>query len=185
MKCSAMISTFAVLLAMASFAAAQQAPELPQPGKEHQWLQQLVGEWETHAVAAAAPGEPAFECRGTETVRSVGGFWTVAESKGDVMGTTMHGVLTLGYDAHKKKYVGSWIDSMTGHMWVYEGTLDEDGKKLTLLTEGPNPMAPGKMVKAKEVMELKDQDHRTFTSHMQGEDGQWQHIVTVTYTRKK
>mgnify|MGYP002624138943 CR=1 FL=1 len=173
------------LLGSAHLAQAEDGPMFPQPTDEHRWLQQMVGEWETHAVAAAKPGDTPFECRGQETVRSIGGFWTVGETKGEPMGMPMHGVLTLGYNIDKKKFVGSWIDSMTSHQWTYEGTLDKKANTLTLLTEGPSMLEPGKTAKFKEVMEIKDKDNRVFTSQIQGEDGAWLPMVTITYTRKK
>ena len=39
---------------------------------------------------------------------------------------------------------------------------------LTLNTEGPDMSAPGKLAKMKDVIEIKDKDHRTLTSFMQG-----------------
>lgn len=154
-----------------------------EPTQEHAWLQNMVGQWETEGEVMMGPGQ-SMKCKGTETVRSVGKFWTVAESKNTVMELQMQGVFTLGYDPRTKKYVGSWVDSMTDYMWRYEGTVDAAGKKLTLDTEGPNPAAPGTMAKFKETMELTDKDHRVFTSSMQGEDGQWFTFVTIKSTRK-
>jgi hypothetical protein len=52
-------------------------------------------------------------------------------------------VLTLGYDADTKKYVGIWIDSFNSYLWKYEGTVNAAANALTLETEGPCPMAPG------------------------------------------
>ena len=73
---------------------------------------------------------------------------------------------------------------MWNHMWHYEGTLDESGKVLTLLTTGPNMMKPGETANYKEVLELKDKDHKTFSSHMEV-DGQWVKFVTVEGKRVK
>ena len=78
-----------------------------EPQKEHQWLQQLVGAWTSEAEATMEPGKPPQKFTGTETVRSVGGVWVVAEGDGEMpgggVGTT---VMTLGYDPQKKRYVG-------------------------------------------------------------------------------
>jgi hypothetical protein len=66
-----------------------------------------------------------------------------------------------------------------------DGTMDESGKKLTLYTEGPSMMDPAKRTKYREVLELKDKDHKVFTSEMEVSEGKWQPIVTVTYERVK
>jgi hypothetical protein len=174
-----------VLAGLVAVAADQpKLPTMPAPVKEHAWLQQLVGEWETEATMTE-PGQPPQVCKGSETVRALGGFWIVAESKMDVGGQTMNGVLTLGYDPEKKSFVGTWVDSMTSNLWKYDGSVDEGGKVLTLNTRGPCPMMGGKMTTFKERMELTDKDHRVFTSSFQGEDGTWSTMVTVRSTRRK
>jgi hypothetical protein len=165
---------------------AQEMPKMPEPTKEHIWLQQFVGEWETEAEITMDPSQPPMKGKGTESVRALGGFWVVGEGTGTMEGMpgTMKSVLTLGYDPAAKKYIGSWIDSMTSTYWKYEGSVDASGKTLTLDTEGPCPMKPG-LVKFKEVTEFKDKDHRVFTSSILGDDGKWTKMVTVNYRRKK
>jgi hypothetical protein len=74
---------------------------------------------------------------------------------------------------------------MMSQLWKYEGTLDASGKKLTLETQGPCPLQPGKTFNFREVIEIKDKDTKVFTSSMQGEDGKWTTFVTVTSKRKK
>lgn len=161
-----------------------QMPEMPKPQKEHQWLTQLEGEWISEVQMAGPAGQPGTESKGTETVRSVGGFWIVAENQGDMMGMPYTGILTLGYDANKEKYVGTWIDSFASHMWKYEGAVDEDGKVLTLTTQGPNPMNPETTTRFKETIELKSDDHKLFTSSFQGPNGEWHEMITINYRRK-
>jgi hypothetical protein len=107
-------------------------PEMPAPQQEHQWLQQFVGEWEYDGEIVMTPGEPPAKCAGTETVRSIGGFWIVAESTGTFMDESMTGVFTLGYSPDKDKYIGTWLSSMDSYLWSYEGTRDETGNVLTL-----------------------------------------------------
>jgi len=158
-------------------------PKLPAPQKEHEWLKQLEGEWITESEAVMAPGEAPVKFKGTEVVRSLGGFWTISEIKSDFMGTPVTGVMTLGYDSQKKKYVGTWIASMDGHLWKYEGTVDDSGKVLTLNTEGPSSPG-GKMAKMKDVIEIKNKDHKVLTSYMQNDDGKWVQFMTMNSRRK-
>ncbi|MEX0713880.1 MAG: DUF1579 family protein [Pirellulales bacterium] len=173
------------LLTGAAMLGGKEVPQLPVPEKEHEWLGQLAGEWETEGEAFLEPGKPPIKCQGTESARRIGGFWIVAENKGTFMDVPVTGVLTLGYDPQKKKYVGTWIDSVSNYLWSYEGTVDAGGKTLTLETEGPSHDTPGKLAKFKEVIEVKTDDHKVFTSSVQGEDGKWSTIVTIHYRRKK
>jgi hypothetical protein len=157
-----------------------------EPQKEHQWLQKLVGEWTFEAEATMGPGKPTARAEGTDSVRSLGGLWIMAEGQGEMPGggaaTT---IMTLGYDPRKKRYVGTWIGSMMTHLWVYDGELDAAERVLTLEAEGPSMAAEGKMAKYKDVIEFKSDDHRVLTSHMQGEDGKWHGFMTANYRRKK
>ena len=173
-----------VLLVAASAPAADQPPQFPQPTKEHQWLQQLAGEWTYEGECVIAPGQPPIRTTGTETTRTLGGFWVITENRGEFMGMSVTGVMTLGYDPKKQKYVGTWIESMTNYMCRYEGTLDDSGKTLTLNTEGPAMDQPGKMASYREVIELKDKDNKVFTSSIE-RDGKWVQFVKMTSKRKK
>jgi Protein of unknown function (DUF1579) len=164
---------------------AQEVPEMPAPQKEHQWLNQLVGEWDTDGEMQMGPGADPIKSTGTDTARMLGGFWLVSDVKGEVMGMSIEARLTIGYDAEKKKYVGTWIDSMTNYMWNYEGSVDNTGKILTLNTEGPGFEGGDQMTKFKEVIEIKSKDERTFTSTYQEKDGKWTKLMSVKYRRKK
>jgi hypothetical protein len=179
-----MIVCLGALLLAFSPLHAQQPPDMPKPQKEHAWLEQFVGEWETEASVTMGPGQEPMKMKGTEAGRKLGGFWVVVEGKGDAFGMPFASLLTLGYDTEKKKYVGTWVDSMQNTMWKYEGSLDATGKILTLDTEGPNPMT-GKLGKFKDVTEFKSKDERIFTSSIQGDDGKWTTFLTVTCKRKK
>jgi len=169
--------------AMAAAAAAQDAPQMPKPQKEHEWLQQLVGEWDTEGEILTEPGKPPMTTKGSESGRSIGGFWIVCEHKGDFFGTPFTGILTLGYDPQNKKYLGTWVDSVTSYLWKYEGTVDATGKILTLDTEGPGH-EPGKLLKFREVIEVKSKDHKVFTSATE-KDGKWLTHLTINCRRKK
>jgi hypothetical protein len=155
------------------------------PQKEHEWLQKLVGEWTFEVEATMEPGKSPEKFTGTESVRSLGGLWIVAEGHGEMPGgcaaTT---IMTLGYDPQKKRYVGTFVGSMMTWLWVYDGALDAAGRVLTLDTEGPDMTAEAKIAKFRDVIELRSNDHRVLTSHMLGADGKWHGFMTGHYRRK-
>jgi polyisoprenoid-binding protein YceI len=157
-----------------------------EPQKEHQWLQRLVGDWTFEGEASMGPEQPSTNSTGTESVRSLGNLWFLAEGQGEMPGggpATM--LMTLGYDPQKKRFVGTWIGSMMTHLWVYDGELDAAGRVLTLHAEGPSMAGGGKLAKYKDVIEFKSDDHRVLTSHVLGDDGKWQQFMTANYRRKK
>ncbi len=157
-----------------------------EPQKEHQWLQQLVGEWTSEADCSMGPGQPSTKSYGTERVRMVGGVWMVGEGQGEMPGGgTATMIMTLGYDAQKKKYLGTWIGSMMTHMWHYDGEMDATGRILTLSAEGPSMAGDGTMAKYQDIIEIKSKDHRTLSSRVLGPDGTWNHFMTAHYRRKK
>lgn len=156
-----------------------------QPQQEHQWLEQLVGEWTYEAEMPATPGHAASKQTGTESVRSLGGLWVLLEGRGEMPdGGPATTLMTLGYDPQRQRFVGTWIGSMMSHLWLYDGELDSAKKVLTLGSEGPSMTDTGKMAKYRDVVEIRSRDHRVLTAHALREDGKWQQFMTVNYRRK-
>jgi hypothetical protein len=155
--------------------------------REHKWLQKLVGEWTFKHEMPPQPGQEPCNTQGTESVRTLGGLFIIAEGRGEMPGGgEANWILTVGYDPQKKHFVGSWVGSMMHNMWVYEGHLDPAGKTLTLETEGPKMSMTGPVegtTKYREVMEITGENERTFSSHMLGDDGKWIQIMNAKYTR--
>jgi hypothetical protein len=158
-----------------------------EPQKEHLWLHQIVGDWTMESEVEMAPGQPKEKFKGKEAVKKLGDLWVIGEGEGDMPGGgTGYMRLTIGYDPAKGHYVGNWVGSMMANMWVYEGAVDPDGRTLRLNTEGPAflPGAKG-TAKYQEVIQLIDDDTRTFTSRAQGPDGKWVEFMKATYRRVK
>lgn len=180
-----MKSLIAVLcLALCSTQLLAQLPEFPKPTKEHEWLQQFVGEWESTSEATTGPGQPTQTCTGTMKAKMLGGFWLIGEVESNMPGMKIQAVQTIGYDPEKKKYIGSWVDSAFNHQWKYEGSVDETGKILTLQAEGPSFAEPGKTAQFRDIYEFKSKDHIVATSQMQIE-GVWVTFMTGQVTRSK
>jgi hypothetical protein len=159
----------------------QQAPTQAEPQAEHKWLQRLVGEW-TYEGEAEGPNGYKDKPNGTESVRSIGGLWIIAEGQGEMGGDPSTSIMTLGYDPEKKKFVGTWLGSGMTNLWIYEGTLK--GDVLTLDCEGSAFDGSGKTAKYQDIIEMKSDDHRTLTSRAQGDDGKWQQFMETHYRRR-
>jgi hypothetical protein len=152
--------------------------------REHEWLQQLIGEWAFEVGAPAEPGKPAEVLTGKEWVRSLGDIWVIAEGQGETPdGGASRTLMTLGYDPEKAQFVGTWIGSMMHHLWVYEGQLDADERVLTLDATGPDFERPGQTRRYQDVIEVEDADHRLLTGRMLGDDGEWQELMRARYRR--
>ena len=152
----------------------------PEP---HQWLQQLAGTW-TGTAVATPPGAEPIHYEVQESVRSLGGLWTVAEGSAAPGGMAVSSILTLGYDPRKEEFVGTWIDSVQTTLWSYRGTLDAAKQVLTLETEGPSFADESRTSRYRDALELKSADHKVLTSSVQRADGTWLTFLRVEYRRK-
>jgi hypothetical protein len=171
-------------------AEANEAGDMPcmaaKPQQEHDWLHKLIGEWTYESECLMGPGQPPIKSSGSESVRSVGGLWIVGEGRGEMPGggpaTTL---ITLGYDPHKQRFVGTFVASMMTHLWVYEGSLDAAANVLTLDAEGPSFTGDGTMAKYQDIVEFKSDDHRVLRSRVRGDDGTWHQFMSANYRRKR
>jgi len=134
--------------------------QMPQPTAEHGALMELVGEWNVQCTYAMAPGEE-MTCEAKETIEPVGAFWTVSLFQSEMMGMPFTGRCTTGYDPRRSLWIATWVDSMSPHMFVMEGTFDEAGRVLTMTSEGPAP-GSGDLTDYRSIMELLDDGRRRF-----------------------
>ena len=169
-----------VALALAATLASAQMPAMPQPGPEHELLKKDVGTWDATVETFMAPGGAPMVSKGTDTVSMIGGFWQVDDFKSEMMGQPFAGRGATGYDPAKKKYVGTWVDSMTPGYYTVEGTYDAATKTLNATMEGPDQS--GAVVKTKQTTVWKDADTRVFTLY--GPDGS-SVTMRITYKRRK
>jgi hypothetical protein len=158
-------------------------PALPKPGPEHAVLKDQAGVWDATVESFMAPGQPPMLSKGTETGTMVGEFWLVSDFKTEMMGMPFTGHGTLGYDPAKKKYVSSWIDSMTTTLSLGESDYDPATRTFTGWLDGLD--YSGQPTKIKAVTTWKDPTTRVFTMSLKGPDGKDMTAMRITYTRRK
>jgi hypothetical protein len=176
------VLAFTLACGVAVAARAQDMPPMPKPGPEHAMFKDDAGTWDA-VVEVFIPGAPPSSSKGVESnVVGCGGLCLITDFKGDMMGTTFHGHGTTTYDVAKKKYVGSWTDSMSTGLATIEGTYDPAKKALTAWFEGPD--MTGKVMKSRSVTEYKDKDTRVFSMYGPGPDGKEALGMKITYKRR-
>ena len=164
---------------------AEDAPPVAKPTSHHKLLAKDAGTWDaTMRAWCAGPDSEPMVSKGVETNTMLGGFWLVSEFRGDFAGQPYAGHGQLGYDTHKGKYVGTWVDSMSTEVMVMEGDLDEKTQTLTTTSKGICPL--GKPYEAKLVTEHKGDDTRVFTMFMKSSDTKDEYVkaMEITYKRR-
>jgi hypothetical protein len=153
------------------------APTVPGPGPEHELLKKFAGDWDATVTFQGKESKAVSHNRVT-----LGGLWLVVHYKGEFAGAPFEGMGATGYDPAKKKYVSTWIDSMSPSLMVMEGDFDKEHKTYTETGEGPG--ADGKPTKMKSVYEFQGDDTMVFTMYSIV-DGKDQEAFRIAYRRKK
>lgn len=170
-------------LMLGSVANAQPGPELTE---EHAVLHRDLGKWDVKMkLWPQGPDGIVIEGKCQETNRKLGnGLWMISDFKGSFAGAEFFGHGTFGYNPHKKKYVGSWVDNMTPAISRMEGDYDKKTKTLTMFSEGTDPET-GKPTKTKNVGEYTDKNNRKFTMYIlkPGEKEEYVKMMELVYTR--
>lgn len=152
------------------------------PLPEHEWLNNLVGEWKI--VSEMDMGNEVELSHGTESVTSMGGLFAYSEGKGTMSnGEEMVYRGALGYDVSFKEFRYVWIANVSSHIWNYKCSLSEDRKTLTMDCEGPHMERDGETANYRDVITIVDENHRTYTSSGQDEEGNWHQFMKSEYSR--
>jgi hypothetical protein len=175
--CLAAVSATAVLAL--AFRPAQDEMDMPKPTAEHQKLMAGAGEWAGTITMFDMPGMEAKPAPATETVTSIGGFWLLSDFHCDFMGMPYHGSGHIGYDAEKKMYVGTWVDSMSSYFSLMEGKYDEAKKAVVMRWKAPD--MTGQIVPHREEL-VENGDTRTMTFY--AGEGEGKKTMTIEMKRK-
>ena len=154
------------------------------PGQPHQILKPMVGKWKLSIKMWMDPTQPPTEATGTAESKLVLGDRFVQTSvSSSFMGEPFNGIATTGYDNVKKKYVGTWVDSMTTAIMRSEGSASADGKVLTMQAVCSDPMT-GKEKKTRMVTKI-ESDDKMVDEAFEKRGGKEVKTMEIVYTRAK
>lgn len=153
------------------------------PAAEHAWFAPLVGRWTSEGECQMGPDQPPMKSTSQVEARSLGGMWITLETTGgDPDGGTYTSLMTLGFSLARQRYTGTFVGSMGSYLWIYDGSVSADGKRLVLDTVGPRFDAEG-TTQYQDIIEIVDQDHWILSSQLRSEDGQWIPFMTAHHRR--
>jgi len=167
---------FAVWACFGMNTLAQSSPVL----EEHEMLKMDEGVWSAKITMWADPDTEPTISTAKETNTMVGKLWSIGKLEGNIGGMDYVGYATLGYDPIQKKYVGTWVDSVTPAITQMVGTYGVKTKTLTLFYSISGP--DGQEEKRKNVMVYKDKSTRDFTMFIKNGD-EWIRSMEIMYAR--
>jgi hypothetical protein len=152
--------------------------EFVTPGPAHKALEPLVGEWDVEAPWTGVSKAT------TRRQWILGGRYLQEEFTGEINQKPYQGLGIMGYDNFRKKYFSTWIHTVATSFAISEGTMDADGKVLTLLGKADDPMTGQKEKPTKCLIHILGPDKHTieFYDPTRGENSK---VGESVYTRKR
>ena len=178
-----LVALIATVVASTNQPTQAQAPG-PQLSDEQKLLQKDVGTWDATIKIWPVPNAQPIESKAVEKNELLpGGMWLVSRFDGDLGGVKFSGLGTVGYDPIEKKYVGTWIDSMTPHLTIVKSEYDKATKTMSGTGTGRDG-ATGKEMTSKHVSRYVDDNTRVFEMFAPDPDGKEFKLMEVTYKRR-
>jgi len=157
--------------------------KLATPGVPHKVLASMEGSWNAKIKSWTEANKPPMESGGTcEQKMLLGGRFLQQKFTGDMMGSPFTGIGVTGYDNHTKKYVSTWMDSMSTAILVFEGTASADGKTITQESHYDAPIKGP--LKWRSVTRVMDDNTWSFEMYETDKSGKEEKMMEITYTRK-
>jgi Protein of unknown function (DUF1579) len=174
------------LVGAPDLARGQDGPPIPKPTAEHKELAKEVGTWDATVKSwGRGPDSEPTVSQGVEVAKMLpGGLWLQSEFDGKFEDMEFHGSGHTGYDTKKKKYVGTWVDSLSTEIMLMEGDYDAQSHTFTMYAKGNGPS--GKEYDSKLVTKYEGDDTRVFTMSMKSDEtkGEYVKMMEITYKRR-
>lgn len=157
--------------------------KLATPGEPHKLFASLAGSWTTKTKEWMDPNKPPMESTGSaEMTMLLDGRFLQQEFTGEMMGKPYSGAGISAYDNLRKKYVTTWIDTLSTGVFIMEGTASADGKTITM--NGKHAEPGGGQMTHRAVWKIVDSNTQTFDMYGAHHGAKEMKMMEITYTRK-
>lgn len=154
------------------------------PGPEHALLSYMLGTWDVAVKYWPAPGAPPLESMGTSTAEwMLGGRFTNYVFRCQMMGQPFEGHGFTGFNNVSRKYFSIWADNMSTGVLHDTGVYDAAARRFTF--SGDHTKPTGVTVRARNVIQIVDDDHHVITFHETPPGGPEITLMELRYSRKK
>jgi len=153
------------------------------PGENHKFLDSFVGEWDSLVKYYTAPGAEPFIYKEQISVKWIlGGRYTQALLKGNLLGKEYEIFVYNGYDNYKKEFFSIQLSTLNTGYYLGTGSLDKSGKIRTDTSVVDDP-TEGK-VNTKAVTTLLDRNTYRYEFYILDDKGKETLVMEVIYNRK-
>ena len=162
-------------------------PDPSAPGPEHKVLEDLAGTYSAKVKAFFEPGKPPEESTGVMKRKLLlGGRYLQEDYEGKLGTETFSGMGIIGFDKLKKKYVFTWIDSMSTGFMHSEGSYDAAKKTFLYISEDVDPTT-GQKMKGRDLLRIDSAEQQTFEMYRRSlEEGAKEFkVLEIIYTKKQ
>ena len=155
------------------------------PGKNHEYLNQLIGTWEGTFRMWMEAGAPAMEFPGTVTREWIldGRYIRETVEANSEMGS-FRGLGFIGYNNIDGQYEFAWLENMSTAISFGTGSYDADAKVMMFRSTARDPLT-GRVIYSTSKMDLSSPGLQRYVGYTIGADGKKFKSVEGTMERRK
>ena len=129
-------------------------------GPQQAQLKAMEGSWDTRVTMWMGP-EPTSAAGKSVNRVIMDGRFIQTDYSGDFMGEKFTGIGYTGYDNLRKKFVSTWMDSMSTGIYLTYGSYDAASATYTYVGDMPDYVDPSKTFKVRETVKIDSADQHT------------------------
>ena len=160
----------------------EEAMRLASPNENHQRLETDFGGSWTYDMITNMEGRKLSGVGSSNNNMILGGRFMLFNAEGTMLGMNVKSITIIGYDNALEKYTMIGMDELGTYYITAEGTYDVLTKTYTLDGSYVEPVLK-RQQNYKFVFEVSDASHPVGKVLFENEQGGWDEIMTMTYTR--
>ena len=153
------------------------------PGKHHQLLGKMAGNWNMAVKYRMDSASPVVESQGTcQRKWILGKRFLLEEFDGGSLALPFQGLAIYGYDAFEQKYTSAWVDTTNTAITTSLGTCRDGCDEIAFTGRHGDPWS-GTKRPSRGVTRFVSDDEHVLELYEPGTDGKEFNVLEIRYTR--